>query len=123
MRSQQTAFGRARVFKLRLQFFPEHLYPKEAGITFADVAHVFKTVFMLKLQVRNLPLSIGCFACYLAVFFVKVIGACFSAVAGVADVFKTVFMFKLQTAGLQLSTPAGMLALKMHVVVKSPCFI
>ena len=49
--SQQAAFGRARVFKLRLQFFPEHLYPKEAGITFADVAHVFKTVFMLKLQV------------------------------------------------------------------------
>lgn len=49
--SQQTAFGRGRLFKLRLQFFPEHLYPPEAGITFADVAHVFKTNFMLKLQV------------------------------------------------------------------------
>ena len=49
--SQQTAFGRARVFKLRLQFFPEHLYPEEAGITFADVAEVFRTAFMLKLQV------------------------------------------------------------------------
>ena len=49
--SQQTAFGRARVFKLRLQFFPEHLYPEEAGVTFADVAEVFKTSFMLKLQV------------------------------------------------------------------------
>ena len=51
--SQQMVFGRARVFKLRLQFFPEHLYPKEAGITFADVAKVFQTVFMLKLQVRT----------------------------------------------------------------------
>ncbi|KAL3142271.1 hypothetical protein ABBQ38_002614 [Trebouxia sp. C0009 RCD-2024] len=48
--SQQTAFGRGRLFRLRLQFFPEHLYPQEAGITFADVAEVFKTNFMLKLQ-------------------------------------------------------------------------
>ena len=54
--SQQTAFGRGRLFKLRLQFFPEHLYPEEAGITFADVAQVFKTTFMLKLQVCSSPL-------------------------------------------------------------------
>lgn len=54
--SQQSAFGRGRLFKLRLQFFPEHLYPEEAGITFADVAQVFKTTFMLKLQVRASPL-------------------------------------------------------------------
>lgn len=49
--SQGTAFGRGRLFKLRLQFFPEHLYPQEAGITFADVAQVFKTSFVPKLQV------------------------------------------------------------------------
>ena len=55
--SQQTAFGRGRLFKLRLQFFPEHLYPEEAGITFADVAQVFKASFMLKLQVCPLPLT------------------------------------------------------------------
>ena len=55
--SQQTAFGRGRLFRLRLQFFPEHLYPPEAGITFADVAQVFKTSFMLKLQVCT---SLGC---------------------------------------------------------------
>ena len=54
MPSQQTAFGRARVFKLRMQFFPEQLYPKEAGISFADVAQVFKTSFMVKLQVSDL---------------------------------------------------------------------
>ena len=49
--SQGTPFGRGRLFKLRLQFFPQHLYPEEAGITFADVAQVFKASFVPKLQV------------------------------------------------------------------------
>ena len=48
---QTVSFGLARLFKLKLQFFPEHRYPKELGVTFADVAKCFKTAFMTKLQV------------------------------------------------------------------------
>lgn len=41
----------SRKFKLKFQFFPEHMYPAEAGVTFAQVAETFEQVFMPKLQV------------------------------------------------------------------------
>ena len=42
----------SRLFKLRLQFYPEHMYPAEANVTFAAVADCFEKLFMPRLQVQ-----------------------------------------------------------------------
>ena len=45
------AHRHSRKFGLKLQFFPEHMYPAEAEVTFADVARTFEQLFMPRLQV------------------------------------------------------------------------
>ena len=49
-RTDAVAFGRGRVYTVRMAFHPEHLYPPELGVKWAEISAAFTSQFVPKLQ-------------------------------------------------------------------------
>lgn len=50
-RTDGAPFGRGRVYRIRMQFHPPHLYPAELGLRFEEIADAFTKGFVPKLAV------------------------------------------------------------------------